>query len=56
MTTGKSLRIVGICVVCIGALGLWRLPLSAVHIGVFELEGDAIDDPGGLTIHARRRI
>jgi hypothetical protein len=31
--------------VVIGALVLWRLPASAVHLGVFELDGDALDDP-----------
>src|SRR3989442_9204266 len=32
-------------VVIVGALILWRLPISAVHIGVFELDGDAFDNP-----------
>jgi len=45
MRRGQLVRIVAVCVVCAGALALWRLPLSAVHIGVFELEGDALDDP-----------
>jgi hypothetical protein len=36
---------VGLCVVFAGALALWRIPVSAVHIGVFELEGDALDNP-----------
>src|SRR5207253_10981013 len=45
MARGKLIRIIGVCVVCAGALALWRLPVSAVHIGVFELDGDALDDP-----------
>jgi hypothetical protein len=32
-------------VIVVSALTVWRLPLAAVHIGVFELEGDAVDDP-----------
>jgi hypothetical protein len=45
MRRGKLVRIISVCVVCVAALALWRLPISAVHLGVFELEGDAVDDP-----------
>ena len=45
MDRGKLIRIISVCVICVGALALWRLPISAVHIGVFELDGNALDDP-----------
>src|SRR5439155_18392621 len=40
----RLIRLVTVGLVCAGTLALWRLPIAAVHIGVFELDGDALDD------------
>src|ERR687888_2348065 len=45
MINGKLLRVAIAVAIVIAALAVWRLPAAAVHIGVFELEGDALDDP-----------
>ena len=45
MINGKLLRVAIAVTIVIAALAVWRLPAAAVHIGVFELEGDALDDP-----------
>jgi len=42
----KIVRVLSVCAIVAGAVALLRVPISAVHdIGVFELEGDATDDP-----------
>ena len=46
MSTRKVVRILSALAVVAGALALLWVPISAVHdSGVFELEGDAVDDP-----------
>lgn len=46
MAKRRLIRIMGACALCVSVLALLRVPISAIHdIGVFELEGDAVDDP-----------